>query len=635
MPKKLWMGLLFMVAIQSAAYADSTTSVSKASIAANVNQQICGSEQGAFWLKPDGSLWYWSGPQRSSSVAALIQLEGGFSAIASGCQMAFKPDGSLWFLGFDTQGRHPVSPTFVAGAGYIAVASISNSFSSFTSKLVLAVKNDGSLWYWNINQGVVDKPIQIGTDTGYMSVAIRGDVIRGFIFYALKGDGSLWQFFNDYQTTASKIGSGFSAIAVGSDHFLALKSDNSLWAWGSNNFGQLGNGTTTDQGLPVQVGTGFVTISAFADFSFGLKADGTLWAWGSNGYGQLGDGTETNRNSPTKIGSGFTNISAGFALKTDGSFWEWPSPHGTGPEGYVPLLTFDASGKSVANIQWLPASVSFNLPGGNTGLYFRNIGITDVVIDNITVTGDFTVNSGCPNTLRPGDGCQFNVSFTPTAMGDWAGKVSVNTNNPLAQTASVFGKPSARFDSATNTIVFNSAKIDGTPYLTARYAFNSDGSWALKNAVVGDSSTLQDASVPVFSTAAHTLVIPQLDIGTSRIKNVSISAGIDGYWRLLSIGSTTEIDYSGTWSLQGTTAQLNIKQYGSALTATSGSQTYTGSMFTSSLGKITYKDNIINISWWVVMSSATSATLFVDQCIVPSGYYCSFPRGTMLSLVKQ
>ncbi len=85
-------------------------------------------------------------------------------------------------------------------------------------------------------------------------------------------------------------------------HFLALKTDGTLWAWGYNYYGQLGDGTKTDKSMPVQTGTGFTMISAGARYSIGLKTNGTLWAWGWNYYGQLGDGTYNERLTPVQIG---------------------------------------------------------------------------------------------------------------------------------------------------------------------------------------------------------------------------------------------------------------------------------------------------------------------------------------------
>src|SRR6185436_7579276 len=84
---------------------------------------------------------------------------------------------------------------------------------------------------------------------------------------------------------------GVTAIASGAYHSLALKSDGTVWAWGYNYYGTLGDGTTTTRSTPVQVSglTGVIAVSAGTLHSLALKSDGTVWAWGYNGFGELGD----------------------------------------------------------------------------------------------------------------------------------------------------------------------------------------------------------------------------------------------------------------------------------------------------------------------------------------------------------
>ena len=154
----------------------------------------------------------------------------------------------------------------------------------------------------------------------------------------LKTDGTLWAWGdNTYGqlgdgTTTNRavpvlIGSGYSAVAAGDGHTVALKSDGSLWAWGWNVYGQLGDGTNTQHNTPVQIGAGYSAVAAGGYHTLALKTDGSLWAWGDNSYGQLGNGTTTNRNTPVQIGSGYSAVSAGYfhtlALKADGSLWVW------------------------------------------------------------------------------------------------------------------------------------------------------------------------------------------------------------------------------------------------------------------------------------------------------------------------
>ena len=112
-------------------------------------------------------------------------------------------------------------------------------------------------------------------------------------------------------------------------HTVALKRDGSVWAWGSNGYGAVGDGTETDRSRPVAVGLdGVKAIAAGGDFTLALRTDGRVWAWGANWDGQLGDGTSFSRSSPVNIGlSGVAAIAAGgthaLALMADGTVVAW------------------------------------------------------------------------------------------------------------------------------------------------------------------------------------------------------------------------------------------------------------------------------------------------------------------------
>lgn len=82
---------------------------------------------------------------------------------------------------------------------------------------------------------------------------------------------------------------------------LALASDGTVWAWGANDVGQVGDGTTVDRASPLGVLSGAVGIDAGPDFSLAWTADGTLWSWGANGRGQLGDGSVLPCHTPAEI----------------------------------------------------------------------------------------------------------------------------------------------------------------------------------------------------------------------------------------------------------------------------------------------------------------------------------------------
>lgn len=148
------------------------------------------------------------------------------------------------------------------------------------------------------------------------------DVKAGNGFSAiLKDDGTVWiwglnnkgQLGNGtYANSDSPVVvpnlSSVTAIAAGREHFLALKSDGTVWTWGSNGAGQLGNNTTTTSNIPVQVKTGadsflsnIVAIDAGEYHSMALKSDGTVWTWGNNANGRLGIGTQTNSSIAVQV----------------------------------------------------------------------------------------------------------------------------------------------------------------------------------------------------------------------------------------------------------------------------------------------------------------------------------------------
>jgi alpha-tubulin suppressor-like RCC1 family protein len=181
----------------------------------------------------------------------------------------------------------------------------------------------------------VTLPTQIGSDTNWSKISAGGAV------YAIKTTGTLWGWGSNSQgqlmidaLRPSQVGSDtdWSKIATGENHTLALRTTGTLWAWGRNHVGQIGNGASTSNSYfsPVQVGaeTDWTEISTFTNLSFGLRGTGTLWAWGVNWSGELGDGTFTSRSSPVQIGAdnwqGIFSGGSSYGIKS-GQLWSWGS----------------------------------------------------------------------------------------------------------------------------------------------------------------------------------------------------------------------------------------------------------------------------------------------------------------------
>jgi YVTN family beta-propeller protein len=259
-------------------------------------------------------------------------------------------DGELGNGSFTTSSPYGISsPGAVSGlSGVVAVAG--GQFHS------LAVKSDGTVWAWGSNNyAQLGYAVESNSDTpgqvigpggsGFLTgvVAIAGG---GAHSLALKSDGTVWAWGNngngqlgDGTTTTTGMPvqvsglTGVVAIAGGGAHSLAVKSDGTVWAWGNNGNGQLGNGTFVASNTPVQVSglLGVVAIAGGVTHSLALKSDGTVWAWGNNGNGQLGNGTFVASNTPVQASglSGIVAIAAdgiGFhsiALKSDGTVWAW------------------------------------------------------------------------------------------------------------------------------------------------------------------------------------------------------------------------------------------------------------------------------------------------------------------------
>jgi hypothetical protein len=132
----------------------------------------------------------------------------------------------------------------------------------------------------------------------------------------------------DGQTDEGNVcGIAGAKVGAGYFHTCAIKQDGSLWCWGRNDYGQLGDGTYSGKSTPVQITSGVSSVALGGYHTCAVKIDGSLWCWGDNSSGQLGDGTNTSKNTPVQITSGVSSVALGgyhtCAVKIDGSLWCW------------------------------------------------------------------------------------------------------------------------------------------------------------------------------------------------------------------------------------------------------------------------------------------------------------------------
>ena len=264
-----------------------------------------------------------------------------------------KTDGTLWLWGSGGSGElgdntvvgksSPVQ-TITGGTNWAQVA-CGNSYTA-------AIKTDGTLWLWGANSGqlgdntVVGKssPVQTitgGTDWRQVSCGVFSHTA------AVKTDGTLWLWgpnnfgrLGDGTASARSSpvqtvtgGTNWAQVACGRLHTLAVKTDGTLWAWGLNTTGQLGDNTAIAKSSPVQTitgGTNWKQVSCGYTHTACVKTDGTLWLWGSGGSGELGDNTVVGRSSPTQTitrGSTWKQVALGYdytaCIKADGTLWMW------------------------------------------------------------------------------------------------------------------------------------------------------------------------------------------------------------------------------------------------------------------------------------------------------------------------
>jgi hypothetical protein len=233
---------------------------------------------------------------------------------------------SLYSWGRNTNGQLGQNNTTTLSSP-VQVGALTNWGSAVTGEnFCAAIKTDGTLWTWGGNNtgqlgftsGSVSSPIQVGALTNWSKVAAAPG--GNNFCAAIKTDGTLWtwgssQFGapgqNDVIDRSSPVQVGaltnWSKLSAGSNMCAAIKTDGTLWTWGFGNSGRLGQNETNTLSSPVQVGalTNWSSVATYAA-CMAIKTDGTLWSWGLNSQGNLGQYNTISLSSPVQVG-GSTN----------------------------------------------------------------------------------------------------------------------------------------------------------------------------------------------------------------------------------------------------------------------------------------------------------------------------------------
>lgn len=306
-------------------------------------------------LKTDGTLWTWGnnnngqlgdGTATNRSTPMLIGSSTNWQSISAGTAhtllintnglLSGAGDNQLGEIGDGTRLKRriftPVAcPPACIPPGQFMSSNITSSSATLSWTAPNSVPSGGYSYLYSTNSVLGGIEGKTSSTTGNLTNLLPNTTYYWWVASDCGYSTVNWIPAGSFTTLPTNETGCWESVIAGGYHSIGLKTDGTLWAWGSNNYGQLGDGTTIGKNTPTQIGTGnnWVKIAAGSYYSVGLKADGTLWAWGDNYDGQLGNGTNVSKNTPTQVGtaSDWASIAAGdssvLAIKSNGTLWAW------------------------------------------------------------------------------------------------------------------------------------------------------------------------------------------------------------------------------------------------------------------------------------------------------------------------
>lgn len=261
-----------------------------------------------------------SSPTQVGALTTWSKISGG-----SYTSVAIKTDGTLWSWGQNDYGQLG-DGTKTNRSSPVQIGNLTN-WSKISSGYLqtFAIKTDGTLWAWGSNSSYQlglgnaqyrSSPVQVGNLTTWTAI-----VTSSSCGIAIQSNGTMWSWGSGYLgqlglnvpqatfvSSPTQIGALTTWLTIGLGYYdgFAIKTDGTLWSWGYNSFGQLGQNIATSviRSSPVQVGNlnTWLSVSCGKYHTFAKKSDGTLWSWGRNNSGELGQNNNIYRSSPVQVG---------------------------------------------------------------------------------------------------------------------------------------------------------------------------------------------------------------------------------------------------------------------------------------------------------------------------------------------